>query len=104
MPKVSICVPTYNNADEVKHLLESIYNDIVAVFEYHGMLSCGVFNGFVIILNIYLKKYFLFVTAVVKNTSAEYLYIIRVDSVYTSVNYSALIEIESLNRRTSRIM
>ena len=33
MPKVSICVPTYNNADEVKHLLESIYEQEYKDFE-----------------------------------------------------------------------
>lgn len=33
MPKVSICIPTYNNADEVKHLLESIYEQDYTDFE-----------------------------------------------------------------------
>lgn len=33
MPKVSICIPTYNNADEVKHLLESIYEQEYKDFE-----------------------------------------------------------------------
>lgn len=33
MPKVSICIPTYNNADEVKHLLESIYEQEYTDFE-----------------------------------------------------------------------
>lgn len=33
MPKVSICVPTYNNADEVTHLLESIYEQEYTDFE-----------------------------------------------------------------------
>ena len=33
MPKVSICIPTYNNADEVAHLLESIYEQEYTDFE-----------------------------------------------------------------------
>lgn len=33
MPKVSICIPSYNNADEVKHLLESIYEQEYTDFE-----------------------------------------------------------------------
>ena len=33
MPKVSICIPSYNNADEVKHLLESIYEQEYRDFE-----------------------------------------------------------------------
>lgn len=33
MPKVSICIPTYNNADEVTHLLESIYEQEYTDFE-----------------------------------------------------------------------
>lgn len=33
MPKVSICIPTYNNADEVAHLLESIYEQDYIDFE-----------------------------------------------------------------------
>lgn len=33
MPKVSICIPTYNNADEVRHLLESIYEQEYKDFE-----------------------------------------------------------------------
>ena len=33
MPKVSICIPSYNNADEVEHLLESIYEQEYKDFE-----------------------------------------------------------------------
>lgn len=33
MPKVSICIPSYNNVDEVKHLLESIYEQEYRDFE-----------------------------------------------------------------------
>lgn len=33
MPKVSICIPTYNNADEVAHLLESIFEQDYTDFE-----------------------------------------------------------------------
>lgn len=33
MPKVSICIPTYNNADEAAHLLESIYEQEYTDFE-----------------------------------------------------------------------
>jgi len=33
MPKVSICIPTYNNADEVEHLLQTIYEQDYTDYE-----------------------------------------------------------------------
>lgn len=33
MPKVSLCIPSYNNADEVRHLLETIYEQEYTDFE-----------------------------------------------------------------------
>lgn len=33
MPKVSICIPTYNNIDEVKHLLRSIESQTFTDYE-----------------------------------------------------------------------
>ena len=32
-PKVSICIPCYNNADEVECLLQSIYSQVYTDFE-----------------------------------------------------------------------
>ena len=56
MPKVSICVPTYNNADEVKHLLESIYEQEYKDFEVN--ISDDSTNGEIAkVVNDYQEQY-----------------------------------------------
>ena len=33
MPKVSVCIPTYNNASEVEHLLQTLYEQEYTDYE-----------------------------------------------------------------------
>ena len=60
------------------------------------MLTLCVFNSLVVALNVYVKKYLFFVSAVVKYTSAKYLYVVGIYCVYACVNNCALVDKERL--------